>query len=137
VAWLAAIVALVIVIQVEVARMPVDDPTTHLELTMIHEVMVLDHSGVELAAIQVASAVKLLVGTCLVANLLNPWVSRPGLLPTLGCVLASLSIAVLVGTIEALIARLKLRTVPQYIVAAISAGLLALLATAWQTGGVP
>ncbi|MBK9518713.1 MAG: hypothetical protein IPO09_15465 [Anaeromyxobacter sp.] len=50
VVWAGALVALVILVQVEAARVPIDDPTTHLELTMIHEVMILDHSGPELAA---------------------------------------------------------------------------------------
>jgi formate hydrogenlyase subunit 4 len=68
--------------------------------------------------------------------LLNPWAGQAGILPALACLTLSLLVAVLLGTVEALIARLKLRTVPQYIVVAISAGLLALLATTWQTGGV-
>ena len=62
VVWAASIVALTIVVQVESARIPVDDPATHLELTMIHEVMILDHSGPELAALQIASTIKLGVG---------------------------------------------------------------------------
>ena len=53
--------------------MPVDDPTTHLELTMIHEGMVLDHSGPELAAIQTTAAIKLTLALSLMATLLNPW----------------------------------------------------------------
>ncbi len=136
-AWAAALVALFIVVQVEAARMPVDDPTTHLELTMIHEVMVLDHSGVELAAIQVASAVKLLVGTSLISSLLNPWSQQAPLLAAAASVGGSLLIAVVVGTVESLIARLKMRAVPQYIVVALGSGVLALLATAWSSGGVP
>ena len=60
--WIAAIVALLVVIQVEGARMPVDDPTTHLELTMIHEVMILDHSGPDLAAVQVDAHGRVHVG---------------------------------------------------------------------------
>ena len=65
-----------IVVQVESARMPVDDPTTHLELTMVHEVMILDHSGPELAALQAGAAIKLSVGLSLIATLLNPLVGR-------------------------------------------------------------
>lgn len=133
-AWLAAIGALVIVLQVEVSRMPVDDPSTHLELTMVHEVMVLDHSGVDLAAVQLASAIKLYVCASIIATLLNPWAGAA----TWVCVVANLActvvIAVAVASIESLTARLKMQTVPQYIVIAFAAGAVALLAAVWQAG---
>jgi formate hydrogenlyase subunit 4 len=136
VVWFASLVALLIVVQVEAARMPVDDPTTHLELTMIHEVMVLDHSGPELAAIQVGAAVKLTVGVSLIATLLNPWAgSASWALAAIGNVLLCLVLAALIGSIESLVARLKLRAVPQYILASIVAGGVALLATTWRIGG--
>ena len=53
-----AVAVLFVLLQAEAARVPVDDPLTHLELTMVHEVMVLDHSGPELAAMQYAAAVE-------------------------------------------------------------------------------
>jgi formate hydrogenlyase subunit 4 len=134
VVWGAAVVALMIVLQVETARMPVDDPTTHLELTMVHEVMVLDHSGPDLAAIQVGSAIKFLVGASIVATLLNPWRGGSGSLAAATNVALTLGIAAVVGTIESLIARLKLRAVPHYIAAAVLAGAVALLAIAWRAG---
>ena len=56
----------------ENGRVPVDNPATHLELTMIHEVMVLDHSGPELAAMQYAAAIKMTLYAGLIAALLNP-----------------------------------------------------------------
>lgn len=135
VVWAGSIVALFVLVQVESARMPVDDPTTHLELTMVHEVMILDHSGPELAALQVGAAMKLTVGLGLVASLLNPVVGRAGALPTIvvNCILIAL-LAVAVGTVESLIARLRLRSVPQYIVVALIAGSVALLATTWKGG---
>lgn len=133
--WASALVALLIVLQVETGRIPVDDPSTHLELTMVHEVMVLDHSGPELAVIQYSAALKLFVGSALLATLLNPWAGAS----TLAAALVQLGlcsvVAVVVGTIESLSARLKLRTVPQYIVVALAAGVVALLASAWRTGG--
>lgn len=132
--WGAAVVALMVVLQVETARMPIDDPTTHLELTMVHEVMVLDHSGPDLAAIQVGSAVKFLVGTSIIATLLNPWRGVDSPLAAAVNVALSVGIAVVVGTVESLIARFKLRAVPHYIAAAIVAGVVALLATAWRAG---
>ncbi|HPU53346.1 MAG TPA: NADH-quinone oxidoreductase subunit H, partial [Burkholderiaceae bacterium] len=73
-AWVAppAVLALFILLQAEASRVPVDDPLTHLELTMIHEVMILDHSGPELAAMQYAAAVKMTVYAGLIEALLNP-----------------------------------------------------------------
>lgn len=127
--------ALVIVLQVETARMPVDDPTTHLELTMVHEVMVLDHSGPDLAAIQVGSALKLFVGASIIATLLNPWAGTGSWLGAAVNIGLSLLVAAVVGTVESLIARLQMRTVPQYILAALSAGVVGLVATVWRAGG--
>jgi formate hydrogenlyase subunit 4 len=134
VVWAAAIVALFIVLQVETARMPVDDPTTHLELTMVHEVMVLDHSGPDLAAIQLGSAIKLFVGSSIVATLLNPWAGSGRVLGATANLALCVTVAVVIGTVESLVARLKLRAVPQYIVIALASGLIALLATAWRVG---
>lgn len=137
VAWVSALVCLLVVLQMECSRMPVDDPTTHLELTMVHEVMVLDHSGPELAAIQVASAVKLYVGTAFIATLLNPLAGEAtGESAALALALCVL-VAAVVGTIESLIARLKLRAVPQYLTVALAAGAIALLATTWRLGVSP
>lgn len=136
VAWLMSIVALLVVVQVESARMPIDDPTTHLELTMVHEVMILDHSGPDLAALQAAAAVKLTVGLSLIAALINPLsgAGEPALVGAVN-VLIVLALAVVIGTVESLIARLKLQAVPQYIIVAFVAAGVALLATTFRTGG--
>ncbi len=137
VVWLGSVVALVIVLQVEAGRMPVDDPTTHLELTMVHEVMVLDHSGPDLAAIQYASALKLYVATALVATLFNPWAGTGSALAAVVNLALCAALGVLVGTVESLIARLRLRVVPRYIAVGLASALVALLATAWDSGGAP
>jgi formate hydrogenlyase subunit 4 len=129
--------ALLIVLQVEASRMPVDDPTTHLELTMVHEVMVLDHSGPDLAAIQYGSATKLYVAGAIIATLLNPWAGHGLWLGAASNLALSLLVAVTVGTVESLIARLRLRAVPKYIGLALSAAALGLLATAWRLGAAP
>jgi formate hydrogenlyase subunit 4 len=135
VVWLASIVSLLVLVQVESARMPVDDPTTHLELTMVHEVMILDHSGPDLAGLQVASAMKLTVGLGLVAALVNPLVGRaPPAAVAAANVVLLLLLAVAIGTVESLVARLRLKSVPQYIVVALVAAGVALLATTWPTG---
>jgi formate hydrogenlyase subunit 4 len=102
---------------VENSRIPVDDPTTHLELTMIHEVMVLDHSGPDFAYIQYAAALKLWLLGSLLVGLVVPvrgawWVCLPAML---------FGMAVLggvIGMIEAAMARYRLLKVPQFIVGA-------------------
>lgn len=134
--WGGAVVALFVLLQVESARLPVDDPATHLELTMIHEVMILDHGGPDLAALQFAAAVKLWVGAAILAVLLNPLdpASSAWGYGTLNVALALL-VGVVVGTVESLMARLKLRVLPQYTFGAVIAGFLAVLASAWRVGG--
>jgi formate hydrogenlyase subunit 4 len=133
--WVAALVALLIVVQVEAARMPVDDPTTHLELTMVHEVMILDHSGPELALLHYGAAVKLFVGISVVATLANPWVPGNAALAILLHVALCIGIAIVIAMVESLIARLKLRVVPQYIVVGLAAAGIALLSMIGRTGG--
>lgn len=130
-------VAFFIVLQVEAARVPVDDPNTHLELTMIHEVMILDHSGPELAALQYAAAMKMTVCAALVAGLLNPLSeSRGPVIVGLVNVALMAAIAIGVGCVESLIARLKMKSIPQFIAVALVATLSALLLTAWAKGGI-
>jgi formate hydrogenlyase subunit 4 len=102
----------------ENARVPIDDPATHLELTMIHEVIVLDHSGPDLGLILYAGAVKFaLFGTLVVSVLIprgsfDPWIAATMLLGGL------VVIAVLVGVVEAAMARLRMDRIPQFLVAA-------------------
>jgi formate hydrogenlyase subunit 4 len=134
VVWFCAVTTLLIVLQVETARMPIDDPSTHLELTMVHEAMVLDHSGPDLAAIQYGSAVKLYVGACILATLLNPWAGAAGPAAAMANLALCMLVAALVGTSESLIARLKLSVVPTYIAVALASGAVGLLATAWRAG---
>jgi formate hydrogenlyase subunit 4 len=134
--WAGSVVALFILVLVESARLPVDDPTTHHEHTKVHEVMILDHSGPELAALQVGSAIKLTVGLSLVAAILNPLSGRAGpALAGAANVALCLLLAIAVGTLESLVARWRLRSVPQLIVVALIAAGVALLATTWQIGG--
>ncbi len=131
------VLALLILLQTEASRVPVDDPLTHLELTMIHEVMILDHSGPELAAMQYAAALKMALYAGLIAALLNPF--DPRLAPVaalLFCVAAMLAVAVTVGCVESLSARLPLRWVGGYLLLA-SALALAGMAVVGVTGGNP
>lgn len=132
--WLGSLCALLIVVQVEAGRMPVDDPTTHLELTMVHEVMILDHSGPELAMLQAASAIKTFVAISATAMLLDPLAGRGTLIAALAHLGICLAVAIGLGLIESLIARLKLRIVPQYIVVALVAAAIALISTLGRGG---
>lgn len=132
---LGALVALVVVLQVEAGRVPIDDPATHLELTMIHEVMILDHGGPDLAAVQYAAALKLTVCAALVAGLVNPLHLASPPVAALASLALTALVAVAVGLVESLVARLRLRVVPQYLLVASASAAVALLATAWWQGG--
>jgi formate hydrogenlyase subunit 4 len=120
-----AAAALFAVLLAENARIPVDDPNTHLELTMIHEVMVLDHGGPDLALIQYGAAVKLFLFAALFAHLVLPFPAGPA--GALVLVVGVLAAAALVGLVESGMARLRLARVPQFLV---GAGALAALALA-------
>jgi formate hydrogenlyase subunit 4 len=122
---LPLLLGLFILLQTEAARVPVDDPLTHLELTMVHEVMLLDHSGPELAAMQYAAALKMTLYAGLMATLLNPF--DPTLAPlsaTLASVALMLGVAVAVGCVESLTARLPMRWVGGYVLLASAMGLV-------------
>ncbi len=117
-AVLLAAAAMMIVFLAENARIPVDDPNTHLELTMIHEVMVLDHSGPDFAMIQYGASLKLWILGALLVGMLTP-VRSGWFLLDLAAGLAGLAVlAVLVGVVESVMARLRLVRVPQFLIAA-------------------
>jgi len=107
-----------IVLLAENCRIPFDDPNTHLELTMIHEVMVLDHSGPALAIIHYAAALKLFVMGAFFVHLALPYAAGS---PSLdwGIFIASmLLLAFVIGVVESVMARLRLVRIPQLLVAA-------------------
>ena len=124
-AWPAATPALAmvtaslfLVLLAEGARVPVDDPATHLELTMIHEVMVLDHSGPDLAMILFGHALKMTLFAALLIGAILPRASLAPL-PAIGVLVAGLIVvAVAVGVVESVMARLRLTHVPQFLTAA-------------------
>jgi formate hydrogenlyase subunit 4 len=134
--WLVlpAVVVLFILLQAEAARVPVDDPLTHLELTMVHEVMILDHSGPDLAAMQYAAALKMTIYAGLIAALLNPFDPAGAPLASVATsLLIMAAVAVAVGCIESLTARLRMRLVPRYLMLASAAAALclAIVGGAW------
>jgi len=118
--------ALWVVLLTENARIPVDDPNTHLELTMIHEVMVLDYGGPELALVLYGSALKLWTLGALVVGLAVPIRSGRGWLDGTVFLVGMLAMAVLVGIVESAMARLRLQRVPQMLLGAGAMSVLAI-----------
>lgn len=130
-----AVVILFIMILIEGSRVPVDDPATHLELTMIHEVMILDNSGSDLALFSWANGIKMLLISSLIAALvipagLNEWIS-------ILCYLAlMLVISVLIGTVESGMARIRMSHVFEFVFIMSSLALVVLsLVVARMFGG--
>ena len=107
-----------VVLLAENCRIPFDDPNTHLELTMIHEVMVLDHSGPALAMILYGGAVKLLALGSLVVAVALPVGSGDPWLDWLVFFAAICGLAILIGVVESVMARLRLIAVPRLLVSA-------------------
>jgi formate hydrogenlyase subunit 4 len=130
---LMALAALVIVAIAETGRVPVDNPATHLELTMIHEAMILEYSGRYLALVEWASGLKLLVFLTLIVNVFAPWGIATSLEPIalsigLATYLAKVSgAAVLIGVIESMFAKLRLFRVTDFLGVAFILALLSMI----------
>ena len=116
-----------LVLLAENARIPVDDPATHLELTMVHEVMVLDHSGWDFAYILYGSAIKLFVLGGLFVNILVPFHGLPPAVQTFVFGAGMIALAVGIGVVESCMARLRLNRVPQMLISAFVLALVGLL----------
>lgn len=129
---LLAFAALFVVALAETGRLPVDNPATHLELTMIHEAMILEYSGKYLALLEWAAALKLLLFLSLLANLFFPWGIATSFTPAaLAWALATLllkllALAVVLAVIETRVAKLRLFRVPELLTASFVLALLAI-----------
>jgi formate hydrogenlyase subunit 4 len=110
--------ALFITLLAENSRIPFDDPNTHLELTMIHEVMVLDHSGPALGIILYGAALKLFVLGAVFVNVALPIASGNALVDWAIFIVAMLALAVGIGIVESVMARLRMVRIPQLLVGA-------------------
>jgi formate hydrogenlyase subunit 4 len=109
-----SVIALFIMMLIEGCRVPVDAPNTHLELTMIHEAMILDNSGPDLAFILYGSGIKLVILACIIANLIIP--ANLSLLYSIISVIGITSIlAVVIGTLESSFARLRMTHVFEFV----------------------
>ena len=130
---LMALAALFIVAIAETGRVPVDNPATHLELTMIHEAMILEYSGRYLALVEWAAGLKLMVFLTLIANVFAPWGIATSVEPTaLGVGLVTYlvkvsGLAVLIGVIESMFAKLRLFRVTDLLGVAFILALLGLV----------
>ncbi len=130
---LMALAALFIVAIAETGRVPVDNPATHLELTMIHEAMTLEYSGRYLALVEWAAGLKLLVFLTLIANVFAPWGIATSMEPAaLGVGLASYlakvsGLAVLLGIVESMFAKLRLFRVTDFLGVAFILALLGMI----------
>jgi formate hydrogenlyase subunit 4 len=118
----------------ENARIPVDNPATHLELTMVHEAMVLEYSGRHLALIELTAALKLTLYLSLIACLFVPWgMAPPGAAAPALAVGAATYLGKLAGgglllaLFETAIAKMRVFRVPEFLGAALMLGLLATL----------
>ena len=107
-----------IVVLAENCRIPFDDPNTHLELTMVHEVMVLDHSGPTLAVIEYAAAMKLFVMGALLQSVVVPVSTGYGVIDWAIFLSGSAVLAIVIGLVESHIARLRFITVPNLLICA-------------------
>jgi len=110
---------LFVVLLAETCRLPIDDPDTHLELTMIHEAMILDHSGPLLGTILYGSAMKLLVLGALLVNVIFPFHVDNIAIENFLFIAEILGLAVLIGVLESVMARLRMRRVPYLLVTAL------------------
>jgi formate hydrogenlyase subunit 4 len=126
------LLSLFFLMMAECSRMPIDDPNTHLELTMIHEVMILDSSGLDLMLYQYAASLKLMLYCALAALLLNPFGVFGPLLGPLVFVLTLLVLAIALALIETLMARFRLVLVPQFLLFATTIGILNILIFAFS-----
>ena len=109
-----SVVVLFIMVLTEASRVPVDDPATHLELTMIHEVMILDNSGSDLALFSWANSIKLLLLSSLIANMIIPSTIE-GWLSVLIYLLIMFIISIIIGTVESGMARIRMSHVFEFI----------------------
>jgi len=138
-----SLVALIMVALAENARIPIDNPATHLELTMVHEAMVLEYSGRHLAVLELAGSLKLLLYVSLIACLFVPWGLAPigagGLAHLLGlfAYIAKLAVAgFLLSLFETAVTKLRVFRAPEFLGVALMLGLLGTLLLFVSRGGL-
>lgn len=129
--WLLVGAAILLASLVELSRMPVDDPTTHLELTMVHEAMILEASGRNLALLEYTHALRMTIlfglsSQCFIRAIPSVWTSGPEIQAACG-VAGIFVIAILVGIFESISVKLQWRKIPEFIAYSLTMSLVAVL----------
>ncbi|MDL2329115.1 NADH-quinone oxidoreductase subunit H [Desulfosarcina sp. OttesenSCG-928-A07] len=123
------VMSLFIILLTENSRVPVDDPATHLELTMIHEVMVLDHSGPDLGLIELGSVLKLFFYSAIIARLIFPFETGVLVLNLILFYTGILVVTTVIGVVESVMARYRMDRVPKFLLTAFSLAFFATIIT--------
>lgn len=123
------LIALFIVLLTENSRVPVDDPATHLELTMIHEVMILDHSGPDLALIEMGSFCKMLFYSAFISCMLYPFHTGIAVFNFIIFIIIMTLLYAGVGLVESITARYKMDMVPNFILTSFALVFFAVILT--------
>jgi len=121
--------ALFIILLTENSRVPVDDPATHLELTMIHEVMVLDHSGPDFGLIELGSFCKLFFYSAIITRLVFPFNLDQPVLDIVLFFAALLPVYIIVGITESVMARYRMDKVPKFVLTSFALAFFAAVIT--------
>jgi len=124
---IACSISVFILAVTECSRMPVDDPNTHLELTMIHEVMILDNSGIDLSLYQYSSYIKLFIYVILEASFFYPFAVQSYTLGIIIFVVVIIILSSALATVETITSRFKMKNIPHYLLFATAIGILNLL----------
>ncbi|NTV28687.1 MAG: hydrogenase [Candidatus Omnitrophica bacterium] len=128
---LLVVASLFVVLLAENCRIPIDDPDTHLELTMIHEVMILDHSGVDLAYMTYAAALKFLIFATVLVPILSGWTGV--FIKDMSIYITGLlGLAIVVGIVESSMARLRLNRVRNLLLIAFVLAFFGFIVTMWR-----
>jgi formate hydrogenlyase subunit 4 len=114
-----SVIILFIILLTETSRVPVDDPKTHLELTMIHEVMVLDYSGIDLALIHFSSGLKMLIFNSLIISLIINSLSITKFI-FIHYIILQIVLSVVIGLLESCVSRFRMSHIPQFVFLSIS-----------------
>lgn len=131
-ALLLVVASFFIVLLAENCRIPVDDPETHLELTMIHEVMILDHSGVDLAYMLYAAAMKLFIFSGILVSIIIPLRTGDAVKDMAIFLGGMLGLAILVGIVESTMARLRLNRIRLLLLISFALAFFGLVVTLWR-----
>lgn len=123
------VISLFIILLTENARVPVDDPATHLELTMIHEVMVLDHSGPDFALIELGAFIKLFFYSALIGRLICPFETGQTAIDIFVFLGTVLLVYGTVGVMESVMARYRMDRVPKFVITSLALAFFATILT--------